>query len=259
MKKFITGLIIGFILASGVAVGAATGILFDITPIEMYVNGGKVDTQLYMYGGMVYLQASKAAEAFGFDRTFDGKKLSYTRKLTDLETVAKKCKDSCVMIYAYGAKTFQGSGFVYNGYIVTAKHVIEGATKIDVFLDDSLYGVPGTVHYIDPKLDVAIIKADIDLPSVTLGDSDKLIEGEKLVSITSPNRHLNAIDECIYNGPYEDETGKSMYVSESGTDGGSSGGAIFNANGEIVAMLVAGAAEIDEGIPINDLKHLLSK
>ena len=50
--------------------------------------------------------------------------------------------------------TSQGSGWAYNGYIITAKHVVDGFGKVDIFTDDSVYSVPGTVYYTDPELDI---------------------------------------------------------------------------------------------------------
>jgi S1-C subfamily serine protease len=174
---------------------------------------------------------------------------------TDLETVAKNCKDSCVMIYAYkGDKITQGSGWVYKGYVITARHVIEGATKIDVFTDDSLYGIPGTIHYVDTEIDVAVLKSDTGMPSVALGDSDKLVEGQKLIGIHSPKGTQNMIDECVYSGYSEYDDRGYMMISENSLDFGSSGGAIFDSAGNVIGMVVKDSM----AIPINELKSILN-
>jgi S1-C subfamily serine protease len=185
---------------------------------------------------------------------------------TSLEEVVKNCKDSCVMLYCYGSPDLpegaasQGSGFVYNnGYVITAKHVVEGATRIDVFTDDSIYSIPGTVVPIDSDLDVVVLKADIDLPSVTLGDSDVLIEGEKIISITSPNGAENTIDECIYTGKAYDRKKYYLGISDTFMTGGSSGGAVFNYQGQIIGMASLGLEGLQEAIPINDIKPILQK
>jgi S1-C subfamily serine protease len=258
-KQFIIGFILGAVLFSCIGAGAASGVLFNFSNDTLIANSQPVNTQLYAYRGMNYAPVSVIADAFGLDRSYKDGKLEFSRKLTDLETVVKNCKDSCVMIYAYGDKTLQGSGFVYNGYVITAKHVVEGANKIDVFVDNSLYSVYGTVCYLDPKLDIAIVKANTKMPSVVLGDSDKLIEGEKLVSVTSPKGHQNAVDECVYNGPYFDESGKNISISESGMDNGSSGGAVFDYTGELIGLEMAGGIEGHTAIPINDIKPILQK
>lgn len=181
-------------------------------------------------------------------------------KPTDLEKVVKDCKNSCVMIYAYKGDTInQGSGWVYNGYVITAKHVVEGYKKIEVYTDDTSNARAATIRYIDADLDVAVLKAPISLPSLTLGDSNKLIEGEKLVSITSPEGIKNAIDECVNSGTNHYESGTFLTISESAMVKGSSGGAIFNYDSELIAMVTDGWEELNLAIPINNIKSILEK
>ena len=186
----------------------------------------------------------------------------YKERLTDLEQVVANTKDSCVMIYAYRSDGSgeQGSGWAYGDYIVTAKHVVEEAKKIEIFTDNSNSASRGTIEYIDDELDVAILKLNTrTLPSVTLGDSDTLIEGEKLVAITSPMGVKNAIDECIYSGTIRYDTGTFITISEGNLIGGSSGGAIFNHSSELVAMVTHGNKGGNDAIRINDIKMILEK
>jgi S1-C subfamily serine protease len=264
-KQFVVGFILGAVLFSCIGAGAASGVLFNFSKDTLVANSQPVNTQLYAYRGMNYAPVSVIADAFGLDRSYKDGKLEFTRKPTSLETVVKNCKDSCVMIYAYGDPSLpagayaQGSGWVYDGYVVTARHVIENATKIDVFTDDSLYGIPATAYPIKTDLDVAILKADIDLPSVTLGDSDKLIEGEKLVSITSPNGNMNSIDECLNSGITQYNTAKILTISESSMNIGSSGGATFTYRGEIIGLVTNGLDETHSAIPINSIKPILKQ
>jgi S1-C subfamily serine protease len=258
MKKSVIGFIFGAILMLSVNVAADTYYQFVQSQNTLYVDGVKVDIPLYNYNYTNHAPIRAVAEAVGLDVNVTGTRIDFTSK--SLEAVAKNCKDSCVMIYAYKGKTLmQGSGWIYNGYIVTAKHVVNGAEKIDVFLDGYLYGVPGTIHYLDPKLDVAILQTNTNMLSVTLGDSDKLNEGQKLVSITSPAGVQNAIDECINSGIDHLDTGIYLTISEANMNGGSSGGAIFNYDSEIIAMNIQGNEGGHGAIPINDIKPILEK
>lgn len=82
-----------------------------------------------------------------------------------------------------------GSGSVIdtNGDILTNYHVIEGATKLTVsFGGDKAY--PATVVGGDPDTDLAVIKIDPPpgLTVVPLGDSDKLVVGQKVLAIGNP-------------------------------------------------------------------------
>ena len=82
-----------------------------------------------------------------------------------------------------------GSGSVIdaNGNILTNYHVIEGAQKLTVsFGGEKTY--PATVVGGDPDTDLAVIKIDppVGLTVVPLGDSDKLVVGQKVLAIGNP-------------------------------------------------------------------------
>jgi S1-C subfamily serine protease len=72
--------------------------------------------------------------------------------------------------------TGSGSGVIItkDGYIVTNNHVIEGATNIEVTLNNN-QTYKATLVGTDPATDVALLKIDADgLPTIPFGDSDKL-------------------------------------------------------------------------------------
>ena len=267
MRKYITGFILGALLTLSFGAYAVPEIL-----------SARFTEDRFMYNGQEYpmrIAAIKAADeqwASTYIKVADMAKAMGGRAYSTgthiviesgPEYVARNCKDSCVMIYAYQDYTYmQGSGWVYNGYVVTAKHVIEGAERIEVFPDDSIYGACATVEYADPDIDLAVLKLDRDLglPSVTLGDSDKLVEGQKLVAITSPKGYQNAIEECLYSGTALTDIGTLLLITEGKSlIGGSSGGAIFSLNGELVAMTIRGDEGSNTAIPINRLKPVLKK
>jgi serine protease Do len=264
---------ISFILGAAIMLPtagyAANKITAQYNDVKVTVDGEQVKTKVVgvveqgQQDGRNFTSAADVAKAMGGTVAWNGvtKTVEIKTPRTDLETVVANVKDSAVMIYAYnGSKlTMIGSGFVYDGNVVTAKHVIAGANKYIIYTDDSIYGIESTKADISPTLDVAVIKADLDLPSVKLGDSSKLIEGEKLVSITSPKGYKNAVDECVYTGIYDNYDYDYLGISESEMNAGSSGGAIFNMKGELVGVDVIGEADAHEtlAIPINDLKEFI--
>lgn len=263
MRKAVIGFIFGAFLTLSIGVAAVPEILSArFTDDSFIYNGQEYPMRIAAIKAAdeqwasTYIKVADMAKALGGRAYSTGTHIVIE---SGPEYVARNCKDSCVMIYAYGDKTVQGSGWVYDGYIVTAKHVIEGAEKIDIFIDDSIYGVSGTVHYIDPDIDVAILKADIDLPSVTLGDSDKLVEGQKLVAITSPKGCFNFLDECLFSGVDYDDGQYWIGVSDTFMTRGSSGGAVFNEHSEIIGMACMGTEGLNSAIPINDIKPILQK
>ena len=81
-----------------------------------------------------------------------------------------------------------GSGVIIreDGYIVTNNHVVDGATDVEVTLNNNK-SYKATVVGVDPATDVALIKIDAaGLPFIEFADSDKLRLGEWVLAIGSP-------------------------------------------------------------------------
>ena len=91
-----------------------------------------------------------------------------------------------------------GSGVIIStdGYIVTNNHVVNGADELTVTLNDNREfnaRIIGT----DPTTDLALIKVDgKNLPTLPIGDSDKLKVGEWVIAVGNPfglnNTYLGA-------------------------------------------------------------------
>ncbi|WP_372833024.1 trypsin-like peptidase domain-containing protein, partial [Pontibacterium sp.] len=81
-----------------------------------------------------------------------------------------------------------GSGFIISddGYILTNHHVVDGADKVIVRLSDRRE-LEAEVVGSDKRADIALLKIDADhLPTVRLGNSDKIEVGEWVLAIGSP-------------------------------------------------------------------------
>lgn len=266
MRKAVVGFILGALLTLSIGVYAVPEILSArFTDDRFMYNGQEYPMRVAAIKAAdeqwasTYIKVADMAKALGGRAYSTGTHIVIE---SGPEYVAKNCKDSCVMIYAYhGDEWEQGSGWAYKGHVITAKHVVDKAERIEVFPDDSIYGAFATVEYADPDIDLAVLKLDRDLglPSVTLGDSDKLIEGQKLVAITSPKGIQNTIDECLYSGIGYTDAGMFLTLSECNTIGGSSGGAVFNLDGELIGMAVRGNEGGGMAIPISDLIPILQK
>ena len=80
-----------------------------------------------------------------------------------------------------------GSGFIINadGEIVTNKHVIAGSSKLQVTLSDQTQYDDVEVLGIDSRDDLAILRIHPKnkLSALTLGDSDKIQVGQKVLAI----------------------------------------------------------------------------
>ncbi len=81
-----------------------------------------------------------------------------------------------------------GSGFIIStdGYIVTNHHVVDGADKIMVKLNDKRE-FPAKVIGSDPRSDIALLKIDASgLPTVAIGGTDNLKVGQWVFAIGAP-------------------------------------------------------------------------
>lgn len=255
--------IISFLLgiAFTLTLGATSVFQFTLSSDTLYVDGVRVDKSLYKYDGSNHLPVRATAEALGAQVEYADGRIDITSKLTDIETVVAKCKDSCVMVYVYKGDTLKGtaSGFAYNGYIITAKHVTNAGDRYVVYHDYSNYGVNASLVPLDSDLDISALKIDIELPTVTFGGSDNLKEGQKVIAITSPAGVKNAVDECFYQGIVNTNNKDHLGISDSNMDAGSSGGAIFNTDGELIGMNVRGVGGNGAAIPVNYIKPALKQ
>ena len=89
-----------------------------------------------------------------------------------------------------GSQIRQGSGsgviIRQDGYIVTNNHVVQGATKVEVTLNNNKT-YEATVIGTDAPTDLALLKIEeTGLPTLQFGDSDKLRLGQWVLAIGSP-------------------------------------------------------------------------
>ncbi|MDH3536740.1 MAG: DegQ family serine endoprotease [Gammaproteobacteria bacterium] len=134
-----------------------------------------------------------------------------------------------------------GSGFIISddGYILTNHHVISGADEVIVRMSNRNEYVARIIGS-DEASDVAVLKVDAeDLPTLKLGDSNRLKVGEWVLAIGSPFGFDATVTAGIVSAK-----GRSLpsdnYVPFIQTDvainPGNSGGPLFNLDGEVVGI-----------------------
>lgn len=261
VKQNIISFILGMAIMLPVGTYATTQIMASLVDVPVIVDGTEIDTTVYNIDGKNYTSVRDVAEAMGGTVEWKNRTVYIETPKTDIEKVVEKCKDSCVMIYVKknGVDIARGSGFIYNGYIVTVKHLTNVGDRYTVYIDDDLYGTTATLVNVKTDLDIAVLDVNAKLPSVTLGDSDSLKEGQKVIAIASPSGVKNTVDECFYHG--ETYT-KGMYhlgISDSNIDDGSSGGAVFDTDGNLIGMIARGVNGNGAAIPVNAIKPILEK
>jgi S1-C subfamily serine protease len=161
-----------------------------------------------------------------------------------------------------------GSGFIINGngQVITNAHVVQGADKVTVTLKDGRV-FQGKVMGIDTVTDVAVVKIEGDkLPSVTLGDSEKIKAGEWAIAIGNPLGLDNTVTAGIISatGRSSSQVGDgSKRVNYIQTDAainpGNSGGPLLNASGQVIGMntaILRNAQGLGFAIPINQVQKI---
>ena len=160
-----------------------------------------------------------------------------------------------------------GSGVIVDkeGYILTNNHVVEGAEKVKVRLNDGRE-FTATLKGQDSRTDLAVlyIKAK-DLPVAALGDSDKLEVGEWAIAIGSPFGLEHTVTVGVISAKGRSGLGTGTYEDFIQTDAsinpGNSGGPLINIDGEVIginAMIIQPGTGIGFAIPINMAKQILN-
>ena len=170
-----------------------------------------------------------------------------------------------------GGAVSLGSGFIIDpaGYIVTNNHVIDGADKITVTLQDNTI-LKATLVGKDDKADLALLKVEPDKPlhSVPFGDSDTGRVGDWVLAIGNPfglggsvtAGIVSARGRDIRQGPYDD-----FIQTDAAINRGNSGGPLFNMNGEVIGINTAiyspsgGSVGIGFSIPANMAKAVVAQ
>src|ERR1700743_1619591 len=162
----------------------------------------------------------------------------------------------------HGVQHAQGSGFLISadGLVLTNAHVVDGAKEVTVKLSDHRE-YKAKVLGADKSSDIAVLKIDgHGLPTVSLGDSDKLGVGDYVLAIGEPF----GLEETATAGIVSAK-GRSLpgdgYVPFIQTDAavnpGNSGGPLFDADGSVVGINAqiytnsGGYQGVSFAIPIN--------
>lgn len=224
------------------------------------------------------------------------------------EQVAAKVEDSVVAItteimttsnYWFGNYVTSGAGsgviISEDGYILTAAHVINGASKVTVELrDGSTYQASITGSYVNG--DIAVVKIDAQgLKAAEIADSDQVKQGAACYAVGNPegrfsgsisdgivsalNRTItvqiedtsaqrgNSLYDMFYGGysaSYYNNVTLNVIQMTAAVSPGNSGGALFNDHGQLIGIVSAKSSDTDsEGlgfaIPSNTAMEIASQ
>ncbi|MCB0790133.1 MAG: trypsin-like peptidase domain-containing protein [Flavobacteriales bacterium] len=169
-----------------------------------------------------------------------------------------------------------GSGVIISedGYIVTNNHVVQNADKIRVSLNDKREfdaKVVGT----DPSTDIALLKVPADgLPVLNYGNSDDVRVGQWVMAVGNPMNLTSTVTAGIVSAKarninllqYDPSRDifpiESFIQTDAAVNPGNSGGALVNANGELIGINTAIASMTGQyagysfAVPVNIVKKV---
>ena len=183
-----------------------------------------------------------------------------------------------------GEETVQGagSGFIFDakgGYILTNNHVVDGAKRIEVYLDTmneqlEPSGLAAKVVGRDELTDTAVIQLT-EMPKEPLteakfGDSDQLAQGDWVMAIGNPFALSNTVTVGVVSAVGRDTPGavqgrpQQMIQTDAAINKGNSGGPLLNIRGEVIGINTQIVTDQGQGnlgigfaIPINMVRDIL--
>lgn len=164
-----------------------------------------------------------------------------------------------------------GSGFIFrsDGLILTNAHVVNGTDTVTVTLKNGSE-FTGRVLGSDRQTDVAVVKIQANnLPTVSIGNSDRLQPGEWAIAIGNPLGLDNTVTVGIISA-----TGRSSGVvgaagrevnfiqTDAAINPGNSGGPLLNQQGQVIGMntaILRGTQGLGFAIPINEAQQVANQ
>ena len=195
-----------------------------------------------------------------------------TLEAREVPELVKRFGDAVVMVRNPGGL---GTGFIISpeGHVVTNYHVVENHTRLQVtmyrrtdrgFEKKELRKVK--IVALQPYRDLALLQVDLEevkgpLPEpVVVNDRDDLRVGDLVFAIGNPVGLERSVTQGIVSSTTRTIEQARLIQTDASINPGNSGGPIFNARGEVVAVVCAGASVFQGlafGIPACDLVDFL--
>jgi putative serine protease PepD len=172
--------------------------------------------------------------------------------------------------------TATGTGFVVDGkgHIVTAAHVVDGASSITVTFQDGTTR-KATLLGTDNATDVAVLSVDpsgLTLRPLTLGSSASLNVGDPVAAIGDPFTYQRSMSTGIVSGLDRTISAPNGFTvahaiqTDASLNPGNSGGPVLDASGKVIGIVdqiaTNGSSETSSGVgfavPIDLVKSELS-
>ncbi|MFC1792781.1 S1C family serine protease [Planctomycetota bacterium] len=191
-------------------------------------------------------------------------------KKTTIEKCVDTVSEAVVKVSSPGGS---GSGFFINedGFLITNYHVIEKETRIEVTVFQKAKNGFETkkfkkvkIEAINPFVDLALLKVedlgDTKLPSVYLGDIDRINAGEEVFAIGNPMGLERTVTNGVISTKNRAFEGLLYIQTNADINPGNSGGPLFNLAGEVIGVTNMGyifLGGLGFAIPVNYVKHFI--
>ncbi len=165
----------------------------------------------------------------------------------------------------------QGSGFFVSadGYLMTNNHVVKGADKMTVVLNDGRE-LDATLVGADAQTDIAIIKVEgTGFPFLALGNSDAMDIGEWVVAIGSPFQLEASLTVGVVSAKGRQNLRindlEDFIQTDAAINPGNSGGPLLNLDSEVIGINTAifsrtgGYMGIGFAVPSNMARHVMDQ
>lgn len=258
--------LVAFSLLIGAA-GLAVGIIALLGGLKNNTPTTTVSAEGYYQGNMVEFEETSVA--------------NIANKVTPavVSIITETRKSGYYSLFG-GSSSSQsaGTGMIVtsDGYVLTNKHVIEGATNVQVITQAGDTYDDVEIVGSDPLNDVAYLKIkDVnDLPTITLGDSKTIAIGQPVLAIGNAlGVYQNSVTQGIVSGSGRSltasdssggnsETLTDMIQTDAAINPGNSGGPLVNAAGEVIGINTAvsqSANGLGFAIPISATKGMLNR
>ena len=223
------------------ALGRISGFEDDLSGIK-----GDVSELNSGYSSLLNTLASLEDEIDDLSSEFSdlSDQISLEEKIVDWSEVASIIKPS-VVILMVGGSTGSGVIITDDGWVITARHVVEGAASIndiDILLSDGI-GYQCSATYISNELDIALVKIDsskTDFNAATLGSSADAMVGDQILAVGnalglgSPLTYTTGILSAFRIAGHD---GNKYIQTDAAVNGGNSGGPLLNTKGEVIGII----------------------
>lgn len=257
-----------FSLLIGIA-GLAVGIIALIGGFKGNAQTSTVSAEGYYQGNSVEFEETSIANIAN----------KVTPAVVSIITESRR-SNGYYSFFGGGSSTQQsaGTGMIVtaDGYILTNKHVIEGATSVQVITQAGDTYEKVKIIGSDPLNDVAYLKIEgaSNLPTIPLGDSKTIAIGQPVLAIGNAlGVYQNSVTQGIVSGAgrsvtasdssgTNSETLTDMIQTDAAINPGNSGGPLVNAAGEVIGINTAvsqSANGLGFAIPISATKGMLNR